>query len=640
MESATEIPSGWLERIAGLSDRQRRRLAHALRGVAGVDVASLRLIAYVVPRARTTFDVVELRDHLAAELPSALVPARFLVLDDLPVLPSGKVDRQALPDPEFDRATSHAAYVAPRSATETALATVWADVLGVPSVGVNDGFWELGGQSLLAARIMARVRGVTGTDLGVRALFEEPTIAGLAARIDARTVASAARGRVPLVRVPRSVDLPLSTAQQRHWFLQALDPESVAYNICDTLRITGELDVAALAGAARAFADRHEILRTRFLPQRAVPRPRISDDPPDLLRCTDLRGHEPADREVAARALLTADRQRPFDLAELPLLRLHLVRLDENEFLLGVVAHHIVADDWAFNVLYSELGALYATVVGTTSAPLPALPVQYADYAVWERRMLSDALADGGATRRADLVDAPVDALLAPDGGDEGDGLTCFTLAAEATTALAAWSAARSTTLFATCLAAFAASLGEHARRDDLVVGVPFANRDQPEFQTLFGCFINPAAIRLDLSGEPGAAELVRRADAALGAAHGLQHVPFERVVDAVRSARLAAGHPQPRAPLFPVVLNFVDAPAELVLPGAQVWQIDLGGAPRPKYDLTCYLERSPNGLRGRLVYPPDRFSARLVESLAQRLRNWLLAVLAGQPDARKVSTP
>ncbi len=631
MESAAAVRiARWLDRIAALPPEHRAEFARALRshrgGAPDGEGTSSRLVAYVVPRDGAPLRPAQLREFLAQRLPSALIPAAFRFLPELPVLPSGKLDRRGLPALAGGRAHLSQPYAPPRNPVEQQICRLLGEVLGAGEVGIHDEFWELGGDSLAAIRLIHRIRQAFGVDLGLQRLFDEPTAALLATSVADERAAAAAREQAPLVATPRDGPPPLSSAQLRHWFLQMVDPASTAYNICDTLRLAGPLDVGSLERALAAVIERHEILRTRYLTVDGQPEQDIAPPGPFSLPVADLRDMPGPARERVAGELIAKDRGQPFDLGRLPLLRARVIRLTDTDSLFSVVAHHIVADDWAFNVLYRELSALYEAALDGKPCPLPALPVQYADYAVWERRMLAYRLGAGLDYWRERLLAAPAAALpalparpgSATGAGQAPVGWHRFAVPEGLTGRLADWCQHRSVTMFVVCLAGFAAALGRHAGRDEVVIGVPFANRERLELEQMIGCFINPAAVRVDLSGAPGPRELAERADRAVRPCYAMQYVPYEKVTDAVRTARAQAGLPGAGAPLFDVVLNFVAEPAALRLRDVRAEMLDdLPPSQPAKSGLTLYLERTGRTLLGRMAYETGRVSGESVAALA-----------------------
>jgi hypothetical protein len=618
-----------LERIARLPAPARAVLRERLRVLTDGDAQAGGLVAYAVPRepAPTPTD---LRGFLLERLPAHVVPSAYVLVAELPLLSSGKVDRHALRD-LGTVGTSVTPYLAPRTPTEEKLAAIWSEILQISRVGVHDDFWTMGGQSVLASMIVTRARLDLQVEMEINDLFEEPTIAGLARRIESTARAGGARSGVPLVTAPPGADRPLSSAEYRHWFLQALNPESSAYHIGDAFRVRGPLDVAALETAFTEVTRRHETLRTAYPTVRGMPRPEVVAPEPVAIPLTDLRALPAAEREGAALAGAGELVRRAFDLEQPRLLRAALWRLADQDHLLTVAAHHIVADDIAFTVLYRELAECYQAAVAGRPVRLPVLPVQYADYAVWERRMLGEGTESALKHWRRELAPAahspPITADVSVAGEPAGAGAThAFVVPADLVRAVRSWSAARGTTLFAVALAAFAEVISRRDGRSALVVGVPFANRPRPELEQLIGCFINPAGVVVDRSGAVGFEQAVQQAHDRLMAAHRHQHVPFDRVVEALRINR-DRGSPA----LFDVVLNFTDAPPVLRLAGTETENIDLGELSEPKYAVTLYATGTEQALSGRFVYRADVFGAETVAAFADRFVELLRAVAPGE---------
>jgi acyl carrier protein len=629
--------SQWLDRIATLSAAQRAELVRALRPDMAGDASGgggnpARLVAYVVPREPGNVDPKQLRSFLADRLPTALVPVSFVQLPALPLLPSGKLNRRDLPSPVAGRGHLIQPYRAPRTATEESICQLLSDLLGVPEVGIDDEFFELGGDSLTAIRLMGRVRHAYGVDLGANCVFEAPTAALLAARVTDGRYAAATPGQPPLLAA-HATRAPLSSAQLRHWLLHMMDPSSSSYNEGDTLRLTGELDIPALERALAEVVSRHEILRTSYPTTDGQPEQHIAPPGEFTLPVADLRTMPVQARERVAGQLIALDQDRPFDLSRPPLLRARLVRLGDDEALLSIIMHHIVADEWGFKIFYTELAALYEAARDKRPCPLPPVPAQYADYAVWEGQMLSLRLAEGLDYWRSQLRTAPTASVLGPATAPATTAEAClyqFEVPDELTGRLAAWCRSRSVTIFVACLAAFTAVLGRYGEQEDVVVGVPFANREQRGLDNMIGCFINPAALRIDLAGVTTPETLVARADRAVEAGYAMQHVPFEKVTNEVRLARTEAGLPGAGAPLFDVVLNFIAEPAVLQVSGVRTERS--GGPPlTAKYGLTLYLEKKERVLAARMVSQPDRISKASVVALAREFL-LLLGQMSGQP--------
>ncbi len=562
--------------------------------------------------------MAELRAHLKGRLPEYMVPSAFVAMEALPLTPGGKVDRRALPAPE--RTGEVDAYVAPRTPTEEILTGIYAEVLGVERVGATDDFFALAGHSLLAMRLVSRVREALGTELPLRAVFEAPTVAGLAERVEAGARAVAP----PIVPVPRDRPLPLSFAQQRLWFLDQLQPGSAAYNLPAALRLHGRLDAAALRKSLSEVVRRHESLRTVFGGTGEEPVQVIREAAGVALPVTDLRVLPVEAREREILRLAAEEAARPFDLAAGPLLRSSLVRLDEEEWALLFTLHHVVSDGWSMEVLVREVSALYE------GSRLPALPVQYADYAVWQRGWLSGEVLEAQlAWWRRRLAGAPPVLELPTDRPrptvQDGRGARVpFALSAETTHALGELSRRGGATLFMTLLAAWQLLLARHSGQEDVSVGVPVAGRGRVEVEGLIGFFVNTLVLRADLSGYPSFGELLGRVrETALGAFQH-QDLPFERLVEELAPERSLS-----RSPLFQV--TFALQNVEPAAPWRSRLRVEPLGGDREtaQFDLALSVEETEAGLRGALSHRMELFDRATAERMLARYTVLLEAVAA-----------
>jgi amino acid adenylation domain-containing protein len=569
----------------------------------------------------------DLRAFLAARLPDYMVPSAFVVLPALPLTRTGKVDRRALPAPAEERPGMAA--LTERSPVEELLAGIWSDLLGVAAVASRESFFDLGGHSLLATRMISRVRSVLGVEIPMRAVFEEPTLAGFAAAVERARQGDTLSRVPPLVRVPRGGLLPASFAQQRLWFLHRLDPESAAYNLAGAVRLEGALDVAALAGALSAIVRRHESLRTVFAEEAGEPWQVISEPAPLPLPAVDLAGLPPARRDEELRRIAVGEARRPYGLARGPLVRSTLLRLGAREHVLLLGMHHIVSDGWSLSIFVRELGGLYRE-----PACLPELPLQYVDYAVWQRRWLSGEVMEerlawwkyrlAGAPPVADL---PLDHPRPSVQGSRGERVN---LAIEPELAARWESLARrlGVTPFMAFLAGFATLLSRYGGQDDMVIGTPIANRGRAELEDLIGFFANTLALRVNLAGDPGFAELARRVREMSLEAYAHQDIPFERLVEALRPER-DLGH----SPVFQVMLALQNLPAsELDLAGLALSPVELDFG-RTQYDLSLFLFPQDGGLSARLEYASDLFDATTAERILGHFQV-LLEGAAGSPEA------
>ncbi|HEX7186484.1 MAG TPA: amino acid adenylation domain-containing protein [Thermoanaerobaculia bacterium] len=609
--------------------------------VARRDGGEPRLVAYVVPRGEAA-SAPSLRAFLAERLPPFLVPAAFVFLPALPLTPTGKIDRRALPAPVAEPAAGEAAPLTP---AQELIAGVWADLLGVEIAGAEAHFFELGGHSLLATQAVSRLRAAFGVDLPLRALFEAPTVAALAARVEPMR-AWPASSAPPLRPAPRDGDLPLSFAQERLWFLDQLEPESPLYNVPAAVSLRGDLRPEVLAAALGELVRRHEALRTTFELVGGSPRQRISPAASVPLPQVDLSALPEGVRRREAARLAAEEVRRPFDLMRGPLLRASLLRLGADEHAAVVTMHHIVSDGWSAGVLVRETAALYEALAGGWPSPLPELPVQYADFAVWQRSWLrGDALADQIAWWKEELAGAP-EVLELPGDRPRPSAPTlrgrhlAVDLGEDLGGSLRALARQRGATLFMTLLAGFQALLaryvsqGGQGGQGDLLVGSPIANRNRPELEGLIGFFVNTLVLRGRTGDDPSFAELLSRARATALGAYEHQDLPFEKLVEELRPGRSAA-----RSPLFQVALALQNAPAAaLELPGLTLAPLEAESG-TAKFDLTMFLRESGAGLAGSIEYASDLFDTPTVERLAGHFAT-LLAGAAERPEARLSELP
>ncbi|MEJ0096571.1 MAG: amino acid adenylation domain-containing protein [Methylocella sp.] len=574
-------------------------------------------------------DLGALRQALGATLPDYMVPAAIVLLEALPLTPNGKLDRRALPAPEFLSSAGRS----PRTPQEEILANLFAETLGLEGVSIDDGFFDRGGHSLLATRLISRIRSELKIELPIRALFEAPTVAQLALRLT-----DGASARTPLRRLPRPEQLPLSPAQQRLWFLYRLEGPSATYNIPAPLRLEGALDGAALEAALRDLVVRHESLRTVF--------PEIDDAPQQLVlargdprACLSLErretdeGHLPDLLRQAADYAFRLDREMP--------IRATLFRLAEDSHVLLVLVHHIAADGASLAPLARDLAQAYAARLKGHAPGFAALPVQYADYALWQRELLgaerqSDSLiARQGAYWRQALAGLPERIALPTDrprpavASYRGDQLP-IAIAPALHHKLRALARSSGTSLFMLLQAGFAILLGKLGAGDDIAIGSPIAGRTDSALDDLVGFFVNTLVLRTNLSGDPSVQDLLARVREQSLAAYANQDLPFERLVEILNPARA-----QNHAPLFQVMLVLQNTEAaSLDLPGLAVSRQSLAAA-AAKFDLTLSLAETadakgrPAGLAGALEYATDLYDRASIEILASRLTRVLEAIAA-----------
>jgi amino acid adenylation domain-containing protein/non-ribosomal peptide synthase protein (TIGR01720 family) len=605
-----------------------REAAAGIRG----DGAERALVAWVVPvpGAGGAAWKAELRAALGASLPGAMVPSRWVELAALPRTPGGKIDRPGLPEPDSDSGSDRGT-TGPRDPVEEALAALFGEVLGVPAVGVDESFFELGGHSLLAMRLLARVRQAFGVELTVQTVFERPTVALLAKVVEDGASTHPGRPRGVPDGIPRTAPtkgvLPVSPAQERIWFLDRLAPGLAVYNLPGAFLVRGPLQPDLLAWAFGELTRRHEALRTRFVAVAGQPVQEIDPPGPFSLPRIDLSELPEDGRAGEQRRIAREEARRPFDLERGPVLRAALVRLEMEEHLLLVSAHHIAADGWSMGLMAREIAELVRT-----RTPLPALPIQYADYAIWEREESADeafaarlaAWCDrlAGAPLLFDLpTDRPRPAVQSFRGGRRpltlppglGAGLP-------------------GVTPFMVLTAALQTVLGRWTGSDDLLLGTPVANRRRVETEPLIGLFVNTLVLRGDLSGDPPFGVLLERVRTTALAAYLLQDVPFERLVEALAPERSLS-----HSPLVQAVLVFQTTPAgTLELPGLEVLPVavETGTA---KFDLT--VEVGGDAIAGSIEYRSDLFDAATIDRLAGHFATLLAGALAA-PERRLSELP
>jgi amino acid adenylation domain-containing protein len=589
--------------------------------------ADARLVAYLIPRAPEAPPAgAELRAFLRERLPEYMLPSAFVALEAFPLTPNGKVDRRALPAP--DARADEAQGEAPRGQTEQVLAGIWAELLGGGAIHRHDSFFERGGHSLLATRLVSRISRALGVELPLRTVFAAPTLAELAAEVEGARASADGAVRIPPIRPRPQGEAPaLSFAQERMWFVDRFAGQAGAYNLPLVFELAGPLDVDALRGALSDLSARHQALRTRIIDQDGRPRAAVAAPEPFALSVAEVAGGE-------LEARVEEETGRAFDLSrDLPI-RAALFRTAADAHVLVLTLHHVAADGWSIGILLRELPALYAARVEGREADLPPLPLQYADFAAWQRGWLSgDALQAQAAYWRRALagtatLELPTDRPRPPQQSFRG-ALHTFRIAPEVAERARALCATEHATPFMAALAAFQALLGRYAGQDDVVVGSPIAGRHRPETEPVAGLFVNTLPLRTDLGGDPTFRELVRRVRETTLDGYAHQDLPFERLVEELRVERQ-----MDRTPLFQVVFSFDAASAGgFALPGLTVRE---RSAPHrtAKYDLVLNLEEADGGFTGYLEYATDLFDAATARRIGAHYVRLLDQALA-DPDRR-----
>jgi len=629
------IELGEIEAQLGVHPAVRQCVAVAYENEKG----EKRLGAYMVCEDENAPGANELRSYLKERLPEYMLPAWFARLEQMPLTPNGKIDRQALAAAEVNGREESAGYVAARTPVEEIVVGIFEEVLGLDRIGREDNFFEIGGHSLLATQVVSRVRGVFGVGIGVRSVFEEATAEGLARRIEETMRTGEKEKAPPLVRGERGGQrgkgLPLSFAQQRLWFIDQLETGNVVYNMPGAVRLEGRLDLHALERAINEIVTRHEALRTRFEVEEGAPVQVIEEAGEVSLPLMDLSESGEEQAELKARSLAAEEAQTPFDLSWGPLLRVRLLKLGDERHLMLFTMHHIISDGWSIGILVREVSKLYEAYSRGEGTPLKELEIQYADYAVWQRGWLQGEVLEeeleywknqlGGELPVLELpADKPRPAVQTYRGAVEKTWI-----GEELTGEVKRLSRQENATLFMALLAAFKVLLVKYSGQEDVVVGTPIAGRNRVETEAVIGFFVNTLALRTKVVVEQGFRQMIGRVrEVALGA-YTHQDVPFEKLVEELKPERSLS-----RSPLFQVMFNLVnfrDEKVDIKMPGLQIEGVTTTETPGSKFDLTLYSVEKDGLIKFDLVYNADIYNKVQMVEMLGHLRN-LIGELVSNP--------
>ncbi|HEX8592566.1 MAG TPA: non-ribosomal peptide synthetase [Pseudomonas sp.] len=574
----------------------------------------------------------QLRTALAAELPDYMVPAQLIQLAQMPLSPSGKLDRRALPEPQWQLRV----YVEPRSELQKQIAAIWREILGLASVGLNDDFFALGGHSLLATQIVSRVRQACDVELPLRVLFDASELGAFAENVASIQAAGDSNRQQPIKPVDRSKPVPLSYSQQRMWFLWQMEPDSPAYNVGGMARLRGVLDISRFEAALQALIVRHETLRTTFPSVDGVACQQVAAESNVHMQWQDFSALNEAGRQQRLQAFADAQAHEPFDLERGPLLRACLVKAAEQEHYFVLTLHHIVTEGWAMDIFARELSALYEAFVDDRESPLAPLPVQYLDYSVWQRQWLES----GERQRQLDywtaklgnehpLLELPADRPRPPVQSHRG-GLYRFELGDELAAQVRRFNAEHGLTLFMTMTAALAVLLYRYSGQPDLRIGAPVANRIRPESEGLIGAFLNTQVLRCQLNGQMSVNELIAQVRQTVIEGQSNQDLPFDHLVEALQPPRSAAYNP-----LFQVMCNVQrwEFQQSRTLAGMAVDYL-VNDAHATKFDLNLEVTDLDQRLGCCLTYSCDLFDEPRIAGMAAHWRN-LLQGLITDPEQR-----
>ncbi|QDL09668.1 non-ribosomal peptide synthetase [Brasilonema octagenarum UFV-E1] len=608
-----------------------------------------RLVAYIVlnqkleamPAAGFAY-ATTLKSFLEEKLPNYMVPAAFVILDSLPLTPNGKVDRRNLPAPDRTRPDLEATFVAPRNPIEEKLAVIWAELLGLEQIGVNDNFFHLGGHSLIATQMLSRVREVLPVELSFHQIFENPTIESLAQLIEQGQKEEQWQ-RPAIERIPHEGLLPVSFAQERVYFIQQLAPENSAYQFQATMRFRGRLDVTVLQQCLNEIVQRHEIFRTTYPAINGRLFQVINPHQPISFTVIDLQSFPESEQEAEAQKLVEAEVQQPFDMNQLPLVRWVLLKLSDQEHLLIHIEHHMAHDGWSFNVFLGELVELYQAFCAGKPSPLNEPRLQFADFAHWQREWVKTAAAQAQLaywqqklSGSSPLLELPLDRPRPTEQTYQGDQIR-MELPIDLCGSLRVLSRREGVTLFMTMLAAFLVMLHRYTGQDDICVGTAVANRRMHEIEKLIGMIVNNLVLRTDLSGNPTFRELLGRVRQVTMEAYANEDLPFDKVVEVLKPIRNLSHNP-----LFQVMFSFHDSPMpDLSLPGLDIslhepisnksakFDLDFLVIPRFEQSVQNGAKTGAKGITLVLEYNSDLFDAATIQQMLEQYQKLLEEIVA-----------
>ncbi|MHC5744027.1 MAG: amino acid adenylation domain-containing protein [Nostoc sp.] len=598
-----------------------------------------RLVAYVVGHKQHSPTINQLRSFLSSQLPQYMIPHAFVMLESLPLTPNGKVDRRALRAPD-SREGLEINFVAPRTPIEEILTQIWTQALKVDQVGIYDNFFELGGHSLLATQLVSRIRNIFKVELPLREFFARKTVAELAQVIGQLQQQNLELVSPPILLRVENAELPLSYAQQRLWFLDQFEPNSAIYNIPMALRLVGTLNQVALEQSLYEIINRHEALRTNFVIVDGKPSQLIQIQTNWTVSVVDLKHLSTTEKEIATQQLAQQQANQPFDLANQALVRATLIVLSETEHVLSVCMHHIVSDAWSMGVFIQELVALYNAYSQGKQSPLTPLPIQYADFAIWQRNWLQGSVLQTQLSYwQQQLKAAPALLSLPTDRPRRSvqtfaGGHLEFALSVELSNKLTKLSQEQGVTLFMTLLAAFDTLLYRYTGTEDILVGSPIANRNRNEIEGLIGFFVNTLVLRADLSGDRSFNELLGRVRLMAIDAYAHQDLPFEMLVEVLQPERDLS-----HTPLFQVMFALQNVPmSEIELADLTISSLPVESA-TAKFDLFLSMQNTATGLVGVWEYNTDLFDASTIERMTGHFMTLLSGIVAN-PEERISQLP
>jgi amino acid adenylation domain-containing protein len=591
-----------------------------------------RLVAYVIPQS-TDISVLELRNFLKAKLPDYMIPSAFVVLEKIPLTPNGKIDRRALPVPDTIQQPEENTSLNLTPVQEM-LAGIWADILGIKQVGIHDNFFELGGHSLLATRVIYQICKAFKLYLPLRCLFESPTVAELAQEIEKNTKAELKVKLPNIGQTSRVGNVPLSYAQQRLWYLHQLEPNNTAYNIFDSVRIIGSLDISALKQSLNEIIRRHEIIRTNLILESEQPIQVITPFVNLELPIIDLSKLSDTEREQIVHKLVKQEAEKPFKLDTDLLLRVTLLYLSKTEYVLLFTMHHIISDGWSMGILIKELVTLYETFSLSKPSPLTELPIQYADFAIWQRQWLQGEVLKQLLTYwQKQLYNLPTLKLPTdypqPITPTYQGSAQPFKFSLTLSQQIKILSNQQGITLFMTLQAAFVTLMHYYSEQDDIVIGTDIANRNQGETEGLIGFFVNQLVLRTKFDGNPSFQELLERVREVTLDAYAHQDLPFDKLVEAINPERNLRS-----TPLFQVKLILQNNPTTALNISGLTFQSLATESKIATFDLLFDIRDTEQGLMGLLKYSTDLFAAKTIDRMLKNFET-ILSQVVNKPNVK-----
>ncbi|MEH1970760.1 amino acid adenylation domain-containing protein [Nostoc sp.] len=587
-----------------------------------------------------------LRRFLKEKLPDYMVPSSFVMLNALPLTPNGKVDRRSLPAPDRTGRNLEQDFVSPRTTVEEVLAKIWVEVLRLEQISVHDNFFEIGGHSLLATQVISRIRDTYQLNLPLRRLFDAPTVASLAESIETELKQNSEWQTWGIAPITRNQNLPLSFAQQRLWFLEQLLPDSPFYNFPQTFRLFGQVNLRALEQSINEIVRRHEVLRTTFASSNGQPVQIIAPTLSVPIHLVDLHSLSETQKDTEIQRLMIEEFQQPFNINRGPLLRATLLQLDAEEYLLLLSIHHIVFDGWSVSVLFRELTLLYQAFTNGLSSPLAELPIQYADFAVWQRQWLQrKVISEQLVYWKQQLADLPI--LQLPSVSEARrrhrprpaiqtyrGARQPLALSKSLSEAVTRFSQQEGVTLYMTLLAAFQTLLFRYTSSEDILVGSLIANRHHQQIENLIGFFVNTLVLRSDFSGSPSFRQLLKQVREVTLEAYAHQDIPFEKLVEELEPERDLSRHP-----LFQICFALQNVPMQaLELSGLSInHRLEYNGT--AKFDLFLELFETPDGISGWFEYSTDLFDAATISRIGEHFQT-LVAGIVANPNQKVADLP